>query len=592
MNTINNRILESMNRNSERVAIEYMGLKITYDELHKAIQNLSVQIQSLSNIKNKIVVIDIASPVKHIISQLAVLFNGGICLPIDSSIPIEYYALDRVENIACLIGDEAIEGVEGFTIQVPELDQLLCAPSRLTNDVFDIENVYSYCFMTSGTTNHPKLISLSQNAILNQVEEKISLLQIDSTSKIYYSMNFSFVASLWQFMAPLFVGGTVVLATEHELQNPYEVFLNAVQYKASILCVVPSALKVFFLQNKKDRKIKLKGIETLVLTGELLESNIVKCFLHEFPNVTVVNAYGQTETSDDIFHYVVPKDFDYEKNKIIPIGFPIKNIRYVIVDDTGEAVENENLKGELCISGTCIGEKNCNLFQKLIQIDGETFYCTGDVVSKTKEGLVICYGRKDHQIKIHGQRIQPEHIEVVSTGYPGIKDAIAIKIEQPTSEYIHLQYELESDYRIDVRGFRDYLAANLPSYMVPAIITRTNQIPYNNHGKKIRNLRMREIENCDGFNSQDTILNLDSMKALVCTLIRRIKGISNGQRMKYGDYQLEILNSLEFVNLLVQLEEILKIEVDVNKFYLGAFANFDIFIEYLLTEYKKGGGKR
>ncbi|CAF1292867.1 unnamed protein product [Adineta steineri] len=42
----------------------------------------------------------------------------------------------------------------------------------------------------------------------------------------------------------------------------------------------------------------------------------------------------------------------------------------------------------------------------LIEIDGKLFYRTGDLVTMDNNGLLHYQGRKDHQIKLHGQRIE------------------------------------------------------------------------------------------------------------------------------------------------------------------------------------------
>src|SRR5205085_11547665 len=47
----------------------------------------------------------------------------------------------------------------------------------------------------------------------------------------------------------------------------------------------------------------------------------------------------------------------------------------------------------------------------LIDIDGEIFYRTGDLVRIDHNGLLHYLGRKDHQIKLHGQRIELGEIE-------------------------------------------------------------------------------------------------------------------------------------------------------------------------------------
>ena len=47
----------------------------------------------------------------------------------------------------------------------------------------------------------------------------------------------------------------------------------------------------------------------------------------------------------------------------------------------------------------------------LIEINDKIYYRTGDLVRMDKHGFLYYHGRKDHQIKLHGQRIELGEIE-------------------------------------------------------------------------------------------------------------------------------------------------------------------------------------
>ncbi|CAF1527498.1 unnamed protein product, partial [Rotaria sordida] len=46
-----------------------------------------------------------------------------------------------------------------------------------------------------------------------------------------------------------------------------------------------------------------------------------------------------------------------------------------------------------------------------LNVNNEIFYRTGDLVRMDSNGLLHYQGRKDHQIKLHGQRIELGEIE-------------------------------------------------------------------------------------------------------------------------------------------------------------------------------------
>ncbi|CAF4220015.1 unnamed protein product, partial [Adineta steineri] len=74
-----------------------------------------------------------------------------------------------------------------------------------------------------------------------------------------------------------------------------------------------------------------------------------------------------------------------------------------------------NQEGELLVGGLGVFAgylRRDDLTAKaLLEIDGQLFYRTGDLVRMDNNGLLHYQGRKDHQIKLHGQRIELGEIE-------------------------------------------------------------------------------------------------------------------------------------------------------------------------------------
>src|SRR6202034_3584519 len=76
------------------------------------------------------------------------------------------------------------------------------------------------------------------------------------------------------------------------------------------------------------------------------------------------------------------------------------------------AVDQE---GELLVGGVGIFAgylaKDDLTAKALVEIDGHMFYRTGDLVRFDNNGLLYYVERKDHQIKLRGQRIELSEIE-------------------------------------------------------------------------------------------------------------------------------------------------------------------------------------
>lgn len=382
---------------------------------------------------------------------------------------------------------------------------------------------------------------------------------------------------------------------EQERRNPYEIFKKAAEYNATILCVVPSFLRAFLMMNKESRKLPLESLLKIVLTGELLSFDLISEFYQEY-TIRLINAYGQTECSGDTFHYIVPTQFAFSNHPVVPIGYPIANIEFVIIDEFGNAV-NQGDEGELCIAGICLscgyiqGDEQTNqVFKSLNALNGNMVFCTGDLVTQLEDGALVCYGRKDNQIKINGNRIEPETIEVCCMDFEGIHDALILKIETPKGGYLHLQYVSEERTEIDARELRGYLSERLPPYMMPAIITKAHDIKYSSNGKKIRNISvLTEMKaDTDKIDRRSTVLTKEGMYQLILGLSRKVlrRPVEDLISMDENLIVAFSLNSLEYISLVSELENVLGIKFDLDKFIIDAFPTLNEFLDYLLEAYE------
>ncbi|MCL2717825.1 MAG: AMP-binding protein [Lachnospiraceae bacterium] len=571
---LNNHILQSITDSPMQTAIESQETRLTYSDLKQYITHYSYLLQETCNglLTGRFILLYIDSPVKSVIAQLSVLLNDAICIPLDKKTPLAYYALHRIDNIACIITDDENHGINDFPVAlIPKNNKSL--PLIELNQELDCNNEYCHCIMTSGTTGIPKAVLLKKEAVLNQINEKINLLEMNSETRVCLAMNQSFVASIWQVLATIIAGGTLIVLDENIKQNPYEIFKKSEENKAAILSVTPSTLKAFLKTNKGSRKIGLDYLKTLFLTGELLHSDLIRKFRQEY-NIELINAYGQTEGTDDTFQFIIPADFDYDSNTIIPIGYPIANIDFVIVDENNKEVGSGEV-GELCISGNCLAagylgdSKNESTNFKALS-DGKMSFFTGDLVSLNEDGSLACYGRKDNQIKLNGYRIEPEAIEIHCTSIKGISDTLISKIEAETDSFLLLQYVLDGEAEVNAKSIRDFLVKKIPSYMMPSIIEEIKSIQYSSNGKKIRK---RSI----GLSSND-----ENPKGHVAELVKKILLGITGKEFASSNFA-DFLNSIEYVNLIVELEDSLGIEFEGDVLRMGAFPSL-CDLENYITE--------
>jgi aryl carrier-like protein len=195
----------------------------------------------------------------------------------------------------------------------------------------------------------------------------------------------------------------------------------------------------------------------------------------------ILNLYGPAETTiTSTFHFVnVTLD-----TETIPIGASLPNYRHLIVDDFLQPVTIDQ-EGELFVGGIGVFAGYLgrdDLTEKaLITIDDELFYRTGDLVRMDINGIIHYRGRKDHQIKLHGQRIELGEIErcLLDTSISG---CVVIKWGDD-----HLvAYAQSSDF--GEKQLREHCQSHLPPHMIPSIFIVLDKLPLNANGKIDRKL--------------------------------------------------------------------------------------------------------
>jgi hypothetical protein len=137
-------------------------------------------------------------------------------------------------------------------------------------------------------------------------------------------------------------------------------------------------------------------------------------------------------------------------------------------------------EGELLMSGVGVFAGyfgRDDLTEKaLIEIDDEIFYRTGDLVRMDNNGLLHYQGRKDHQIKLHGQRIELGEIERCL-----LNTSISACVVMKWGDDHLVAYVQSSD--MNEKQLSEHCQTHLPPHMVPSKFIVLEQLPLNSNGK-------------------------------------------------------------------------------------------------------------
>jgi amino acid adenylation domain-containing protein len=475
----------SAKNNAKRIAIRSSSSSLSYQELNDRVNRLARALRKRGIKKGSRVGVLLPVGKDIVISMLAILKSGAIYVPLSARNPLK-----RNINIAQAsdLGLIVTVSSTGRSKRLGSLFYLDQEEGFISNQKKENLNIkispeqVAIIIHTSGSTGVSKGAMLKHSGIINHAFTKIDIVNMKKGDTISQGFSTTFVASIWQILSPLFIGASCFVYNDELSANPVRLLAGIKTDKITIHATTPSIMKTF-LQEK--RVGDLGDLKTIVLTGEYLPKNLVLDFYKLYKSVNLINAYGQSECSDDTLHYKIKKN---KKYITIPIGKPINNIEVYILNQDMQ-VQPIGLPGEICISGDCLSGGYFNDSKKTDQVflphpfmAGKKIFKTGDMGRLNKDGDIEYLGRRDAQIKIRGNRIELEEIESVLINYKNIKDC-AVKYFSDKQGHSCLVAFYVSLQKLSEEKMVTYLRKYVPEYMVPFNYVKKEAIPYTINGK-------------------------------------------------------------------------------------------------------------
>ena len=320
--------------------------------------------------------------------------------------------------------------------------------------------------------------------MVNHLFAKIDDLRIGEGQVVAQTAPQCFDISLWQLVSALLVGGRTLLIEQEVVLDVPRFVATIVEGRVSVLQLVPSYLEAV-LSYLEQHPRELPDLHCVSATGEALKKELTQRWFAIQPGITLVNAYGLTETSDDTNHEVMDRPPDRDR---VPLGRAINNVHVYVVDEHLTPVPL-GAPGEIVFSGVCVGRGYVNDPERTRQAfttdphrPGQRLYRSGDHGRWLPEGKLEFLGRRDSQVKISGFRIEIGEIENTLLRVAGVLDAAVVVTERADhSKHLIAYYTARRPLEVDV--LRQRLAESLPRYMVPSSFHWREQLPLSPNGK-------------------------------------------------------------------------------------------------------------
>jgi iturin family lipopeptide synthetase B len=484
---------ENAEKHPEKIAVSYENKEITYRSLNQGANRRAKYFKEKSIEKEDLIAILLPRCPDMMEIILGGWKIGAAYIPMDLKYPLERIATIMKDSDAKylmtyseFVTEELEEALGDKIIKLDEVEEEISGMDSSNLSLKVEKGTLAYVIYTSGSTGKPKGAMVEQVGMMNHILCKIEDVKLDEDSIIVQNASQCFDISVWQFFAAIVCGGKTVIYPNEVAMNPKGIISRVIEDKVTVLEVVPSFLAVV-IDYIKENNVKFTELNYVLVTGETLKSGLVTKWFEVCSDVKLINAYGPTEASDDITHYIISEDLGLES---IPIGKPIQNMSIYIIDKN-EKLCPIGVKGEIAVSGVGVGRgylNNPEKTQAAFTVDkyrkekGVRLYKTGDLGRWLPDGTIEFFGRKDYQVKIRGFRIELGEIESRLMHISNVKECVVIDLEDESGTKYLAAY-IVSEKEIDALKIKEELKISLPDYMIPAFFVQLESMPLSSNGK-------------------------------------------------------------------------------------------------------------
>src|SRR5579863_223386 len=394
--------------------------------------------------------------------------------------------------VICIDKPDGIQAPEKATkVKIYDEDLILrqsAANIPVRNKLTDL----AYVLFTSGSTGFPKGAMLRHDGVINHIFAEFGLLGLGEGFRFLQSASVVSDISIWQLISPVLRGGATVIIDKADQLN-FEMLVSILnRERVDLVEFTPLFVESFLDWLEVNGQTRaLLHLKTIIVTGEEVPKKLVERWMAHFPSVSVVNAYGPCEASDDVTQQYLTPRIVAESDRL-PIGSPIPNMNVVILDKHRQLAPF-GAAGEIYIIGVGVGEGYLNdsdatterfLPNPFTELDGPTMYRTGDLGSWREDGGLEYHGRMDGQVKVLGYRIEVPEIEAALKKIPKVKDAVIDVRKNNQAKVILVAFIVPDDMTTaDSNAIKHALRQLLPPYMIPAYFVLLERLPMNLGGK-------------------------------------------------------------------------------------------------------------
>jgi crotonobetaine/carnitine-CoA ligase len=267
-------------------------------------------------------------------------------------------------------------------------------------------------------------------------------------------------------------------------------FWNDIEkYDCRVMQLFPAQIK-YLLEaappSEDDRNVALKFIWSAPLIPE------TKIFMERF-DITVNTGFGATETGGTIAGVEIDGSNLKSCGKVNPDprGYELR-----LVNERDEEVPVGEV-GEMIVRTACPWTLNVGYYRNpeaTAEAWRNGWFHTGDAMIKDEEGNFYFVDRFKDCIRRKGENISSFELEGYALSYPGVAEAAAIGVPDPTGEQeVKIFVVQKPEETVDLDAMGGWLAEQMPKFMIPRYLEIVEEFPKTPATGRIQKSELRKL---------------------------------------------------------------------------------------------------
>jgi amino acid adenylation domain-containing protein len=352
-----------------------------------------------------------------------------------------------------------------------------------------------FILFTSGSTGKPKGIIHKHGAITAHAVAHGEAMGMYGARVLQFAAH-TFDVAIMDIFTTLIFGGCICIPSEDDRRTNILGAINNLKVDFAIL--TPSFCGLL-------DPSEVPTLKTLAVGGERLTQDRVERWADK---VTLIQIYGPAEVG------ICLQTRMHKSTRADTVGYSLCNSSCWLVDpDDHHRLVPIGAIGELVVTGPSVARgylhddkktSACFLenlgWSAFFGLGGNRFFKTGDLLrynTNTWDGAFDFIGRKDNQIKLRGQRMEPGEVEYHIAKIPGVHFSVVMQpgsgcfsgelvavvemegSRSPTVRNMRTDemLSLAEDQPLSLETLKHHVSKALPPYMVPTACLTVNTLP-------------------------------------------------------------------------------------------------------------------